>query len=388
MIRLRQILGKQVSWEDVFLSAALNDDSKKNQFPHLLAYYPPAKVNPFQDALYSSASDFSYSTIPLLKLEDLLQVDWPFGLTLHVHWLGGILKQAKTEAHAHDLLIDFIATIKILKKKCVRIIWTLHNVLPHQTRFEKVEIRLRKEMSVLSDGIHILTKDTSNVVSSIYKLDEKKVFYTPHPGYHSYYMPVVKRAVARTELSWEKNAFYFLFFGGIERYKGIKKLLHDFKLLNNKYVSRELRLVIVGPPSNEAYTREISDLIEPSDTRILFLPRSIPDSEVHLYFSASNVVVMPYEGALNSGVSLLAANFERPVVAPNEGAIAEIWGQDNNLLYDTENENSFFCAMEKSLSQKFPKVFFDRIKKRYSSEKVSVDFFSKLNSITINNDIC
>lgn len=387
MIRLRKILGRQVPWEDVFLSAALNVGSKKNKFPHLLAYYPPAKVNPFQDALYSCASNFSYSTVPLIKLEDLLQVDWPFGLTLHIHWLGGILKQAESEEHAHELLTDFISTIKILKKKNIRIIWTLHNVLPHQTRFEQVEICLRKEMSILTDGIHVLTKDTPSIVSSIYKLDEKKVFYTAHPSYYSYYMPVAKQAVARTELSWAKNSFYFLFFGGIERYKGIKNLLHNFRLLENKYTSLDLRLVIVGPPSNEAYTREIFDFIGPSDSKILFLPRSVPDSDVHLYFSASNVVVMPYESALNSGVSLLAANFERPVVAPNEGAITEIWGKENTLLYEKGMENSFFYAMENSLSQKFSKSFFDRIKKTYSSEKISMDFFSHLNSITIDNEI-
>ena len=50
----------------------------------------------------------------------------------------------------------------------------------------------------------------------------------------------------------------------------------------------------------------------------------IPDREVEQYFAASDLVVLPYESATQSGIVQIAYGFERPVVATRVGGLADV----------------------------------------------------------------
>ena len=50
----------------------------------------------------------------------------------------------------------------------------------------------------------------------------------------------------------------------------------------------------------------------------------IPDTDVEYYFSACDLVVLPYESATQSGIVQIAYGFEKPVVVTNVGGLPEV----------------------------------------------------------------
>lgn len=378
MIRLQKVLEQGEAWENIFLKSALTPNTDNTRPSSIILYYPPAKINPFQDALYCRAEHFSYMAVPIVDVKFLRDIDWPYGVILHIHWLGGVLKRAESEDQAYQLLNEFVEELTEIRRRGITLIWTVHNVIPHQTKFLNAEVKLRNSVSALADKIHVLTQSTMEAVRPVFELDVGKVFHTPHPAYNNYYLKGVDRNLARAELGWDKNAFYFLFFGGLERYKGVEKLIADFKTICEEHGEMNPRLAIVGPPTNPLYTRELCDAIGSEDTAVFFSPRAIRDSEVHFYFSACNAVVMPYDHSLNSGVALLAANFERGIIAPKVGAIAEIWADKGDLLYEPNDDSGLLLAMKRAFTTRFNKSFFSTVQKSHDAATVSNDFFRHL----------
>jgi glycosyltransferase involved in cell wall biosynthesis len=72
----------------------------------------------------------------------------------------------------------------------------------------------------------------------------------------------------------------------------------------------------------ESYLRQIEEL-DVKD-RVLVVNRYIPNDEVAAYFSASDVVVLPYLDATQSGIAQIAYNFNKPVITTDVGGLAEV----------------------------------------------------------------
>ena len=65
--------------------------------------------------------------------------------------------------------------------------------------------------------------------------------------------------------------------------------------------------------------------------------RSVPVEDVQAHFAAADLVVLPYRKTLNSAVALLALSFDRPVLVPNAGSMAELQrevGAEWVLIYE------------------------------------------------------
>jgi glycosyltransferase involved in cell wall biosynthesis len=50
----------------------------------------------------------------------------------------------------------------------------------------------------------------------------------------------------------------------------------------------------------------------------------IPNEEVGLYFSAGDLIVLPYVSGMGSGVLQIAYGFEKPVIATHVGSLPEV----------------------------------------------------------------
>jgi glycosyltransferase involved in cell wall biosynthesis len=73
-------------------------------------------------------------------------------------------------------------------------------------------------------------------------------------------------------------------------------------------------------------------------SRIQIIDSFIPDEEVSLYFSAADLVVLPYESATQSGIVPIAHAFERPVVTTRVGGLPEaVRGGETGLLVEPRN---------------------------------------------------
>ena len=64
----------------------------------------------------------------------------------------------------------------------------------------------------------------------------------------------------------------------------------------------------------------------------------VPDCEVEKYFMASDVVVLPYVSATQSGIVQVAYGFEKPVIVTNVGGLPEVVS-NNRTGYVVESKN-------------------------------------------------
>ena len=122
-----------------------------------------------------------------------------------------------------------------------------------------------------------------------------------------------------------------LFFGRIEKYKGIDVLLKAFKLVLMK---TEAHLKIVGAGNIAPYSTHMQQL----EDHLTVENRWIPEDEIGTYFSQADIVVLPYTSASQSGIIPIAADLQLPVIATNTGGIvSQIKDRQTGLLIEPGN---------------------------------------------------
>jgi glycosyltransferase involved in cell wall biosynthesis len=112
-----------------------------------------------------------------------------------------------------------------------------------------------------------------------------------------------------------------LFFGFIREYKGLRYLIESLPFVRAKL---DVHLLIAGEVWGDAklYHELISRLGMASS--VTLVGNYIPNEEVARYFAASDLVVIPYVSATQSGIVQLAYGFGKPVVVSRVGGLPEV----------------------------------------------------------------
>jgi glycosyltransferase involved in cell wall biosynthesis len=84
----------------------------------------------------------------------------------------------------------------------------------------------------------------------------------------------------------------------------------------------------------------------------------IPETDIPLYFSASDVCVLPYRSATQSGIVGIAYHFDLPVIVTNVGGLAEMVEENKTgLIVNEVTPGKISSALKKyfdeGLKQKF-----------------------------------
>ncbi len=103
--------------------------------------------------------------------------------------------------------------------------------------------------------------------------------------------------------------------------------------------------------------------------KITLINEYVPDDMVPIYFSASNLVVLPYTRASQSAVAQTAMSFGKPVVVSEVGGLKESMAH-----YD----GTFFVPPRNSDAIKMQLIKHFGSEKIYSSPALGWDIISKL----------
>lgn len=251
--------------------------------------------------------DFSFSRA-LKQRYDVLHIHWP---DLHLHarsWLRAIVKHAR-------LALLFV----FLRLRKTRIVWTIHNLKPHERHTRTGELLFPMWFPKLCTHVIALTRNGLESARALYPgLRDKVSAVIPHGHYRDAYGSALDRDSCRDQLGLDRR-FTFLFFGNIRPYKNVPRLIEAFRALPH----RDAQLVIAGQPGHMMRVEELRQLAA-GDDRIHLRLEFVPDDKVPLYIGASDVVVLPFESILNSGSVFLALSFNRSVLVPRLGSLPEI----------------------------------------------------------------
>lgn len=119
---------------------------------------------------------------------------------------------------------------------------------------------------------------------------------------------------------------YLLFFGHIDRYKGLINLLRAFSKWDGKR-----KLVVAGSGQLQPEESEIAQ----NDDRVVLINRFIKDEEMKYLFLHSRAIVLPYIEATQSGVLPIAYMCSKPVICSNVIGISQ---------FVNNNETGYICS--------------------------------------------
>lgn len=286
----------------------------------LLTYHPVMRGNPYQALLYSRLDDVGLRAVPAYDLPNTIAITEAVAgsvpVVVHAHWLNVVTAAATNEDDARMLARAYVSQLHRARELGARVVWTVHNILPHQSRWPDVDVELRRGVVEAAERVHVMSPRTKDLVAPWFELPDDKLVTVPHPSYRDVYPTWVSRAQARRELGIGADQFVFLLIGRIQPYKGITELLDAFDALCLEEPGR-FTLLVAGPPSLDAETEAFTDRLRTHPSALGVLG-SIPDAEMQIYLRAADVAVFPYRRSLNSGAVALALTFGLPILLPDD----------------------------------------------------------------------
>lgn len=205
---------------------------------------------------------------------------------------------------------------RLVRKQGIKILAITDNVIPHEKRLGD---RAFASYFIKScDGFITMSKAVMRDLETLTTTNHK--IGVLHPLYTSFGEKLDK-ATARKQLGLPEHQHLVLFFGLIRHYKGLDLLLEAFSELTSK---PDIRLVIAGEFYEDK--QPYLDLIEKYhiQNQVILHGHFIANEDVKLYFSAADLVALPYRNATQSGVTQVSFHFEVPTLVTNVGGLSEI----------------------------------------------------------------
>ena len=245
---------------------------------------------------------------------------------------------------------------KIIKSK-TKILFICHNVFPH----EKFPLGEWLAGIILNYGTHFIVNSGEDEKNLLHLVKKPKYVRCVHPTFEFFKTKNLSRTKARELIGIDPEDNVLLFFGFIREYKGLRHLIKAMpqiiECVNN------CKLLVVGDfyQNKDNYLRLIKE--NNVEENILIFDEYVSGNEVEKYFSASDVVVAPYESATQSGIIQIAYGFEKPVIATRVGGLPDVvLDGKTGYLVDPCNPDQLADAINKFFKNNDEENFRENIK--------------------------
>ncbi len=244
-----------------------------------------------------------YRAFKFLRQEkpDVIILQWWTSSVAHMHMLISLMnsfRKAKVIIEFHEVvdpLEESILPIRLYSRVMGR--WLISRSYMYVTHSESDRKLLVEKYGMDSGRIHVLPMG----------------LYDHHRH--------MDKAEAREALGIDgENTI--LSFGLIRPYKGIPYLIKAFDSLPADEAGKS-RLLLVGEIWEDRSSVEDAIAASPYMDRITLVDRYVSDTEVAKYFSAADIVVLPYLRASQSAVAHVAMAFGKPIVVSRVGGLQE-----------------------------------------------------------------
>lgn len=235
----------------------------------------------------------------------------------HVHWL-------------RFSPIDYFYLKKLNRQKNIRLIFTVHNILPHETM--SFDMFFYQKLYSLFD--HLIFHSEQNIIdfNSLFQNCGAKQSIIPHYSYE-----------VAPNIPPNEGIVKILFFGAIRPYKGLELLIAALKKVDH-FLKWEL--TIAGKPEYDiSQLRGEVERDNILNERIKWKTGWIEDEAIPAIFQECHIAVLPYLNIDNSGLVHLAMSYGKTVLVPDIGVFKDLIEEDKNGYF-------FKCNNIDSLSAK------------------------------------
>ncbi len=251
----------------------------------------------------------------------------------HLGWEQPVYLRATAEIDAAALVEGFLRALDTFRAAGGVVVWTIHNLEPHEERFPSVNATMQRGLALRADVVHVHNRRGADHARASGARPDSMVLVR-HPNYAESYPNDITDQAARRYLGLNEDDIVFTFFGAVRDYKGLPRLMRAFDTASVTLASA--RLVIAGRSSQPCQARALRP-----NPRLRVLLRDIADAEIQYVMRAADCVVLPYEAILTSGVLALAQGFGRPVIVPDlPSMIEEVTDGDNGFLFKAGSDEA------------------------------------------------
>ena len=260
---------------------------------------------------------------------------------LHLHWPSHEYNRPdrlETETLMHQL----VRRLEHARKLGYRIVWTAHNLYPHDRTHHQANREFRFALCRLVTAIISHCDLAADAVRAEFH-PEAPIFVIPHGNFIGVLEPSISREEARASAGRGIPAgdFVYGFIGNLLPYKGLEELIAAFREID----SPDAWLVLAGG-CRPSYGEEIRALVAGHPRIDLRTFDYAPGVEFVRVLQASDVIVLPFRASTTSGSLVQALSWGRPAIVPAMGCLPTQLDPSAGIAYSPTEPDALRLAME------------------------------------------
>lgn len=275
------------------------------------------------------ADDFSESYLRQNRGRiDVLHLNWPH----YLYWRDdamAMLAQAR----------EFVRCMHVARELGYKLVWTAHNLYPHDQRRQRIDHQCRLEVCRLATAVITHCDAAAREVTRLFGRSQN-IFVIPHGNFIGVYSIHLTHEQARQELHIPMDHFVYGFFGRVQPYKGLEELIDCFLKL-----PREDVWLLLSGGSRSDYLDLVRSRAVGHERVVLRAYQRAPSEEIPLIMQASDVIVLPFRKVTTSGSLMLALSCSKPVIVPALGCLPSTVDPAAGILYAPDASDGLYEAM-------------------------------------------
>lgn len=240
---------------------------------------------------------------------------------IHLHWVFGFAFPGARRYPVVRWIAQawFVLWLRMCRMLGMHLIWTAHNVLPHEPVF--ADDKYARRALVEACDLVLAHSESALTELAAFGAEARRSAVIQHgPIAHGPGAPVPSSA-SPTSPGVRDGIRRFLFFGRIQEYKGVDDLLAAFLALPDDVSAH---LTVAGQCDDPALGSRLRMLARRAGARIALHLERVPEEEVARLLAAADVIVLPFRRITTSGSAMLALSHGRPLIVPDLAGMASL----------------------------------------------------------------
>jgi beta-1,4-mannosyltransferase len=248
---------------------------------------------------------------------------------VHLHWYEALpVRRIRSDGIRSWFLLPMLW----LAGRRGRLIWTVHNVRPHEGCPPLMGVPFLKLLARSASRILVHFDHTRELVAKKFGA-RGKVFVTPPASFGDSHGAAIPRAEARAKLfgSSADDSIVFVQIGNLRAYKDPATTIRAFR-----EVAPPSALLFVAGKCRSSEIR--SQILEAAaeDPRVIVRFDFLSDADIVAALCAADWSICPYRAIDNPGAVNLSVGYGCPIIAPAFPSVVELTADHPAILYSTE----------------------------------------------------